>query len=134
MKKIIFFALLNITSCSNTNCDWKGGLIRDFGEYCTGELKVSVFEKSNDLKYEVRNSEGEIVIQQDMSISIYQHWGLFLDKKKNFWVFSSDVGTGIWERDKGTGRYNKRMFHHQLSKDEVPPEIYESWLKRFLKP
>ena len=133
MLKYSFLIILVIFSCSNSNCNWAGGEILDFGEYCNGEFKINVFENDNDLKYEVRNKNNEIVIKQDMNISIHQHWGLFLDAKKNFWVFSSDVGDGIWEKDSATGKYRKRMFHHWLTKEEVPQEIYDTSLKRFLK-
>lgn len=105
----------------------------DFGVYCDGELSIKVYAKDGYLKYEVYNKGDEILFCQDMNISIYQRWGLFLDNNKNLWVFSSDVGHCIWERDSGTGRYRKRTFYHQLSKDEVPEEIYESTLRRFLK-
>jgi hypothetical protein len=73
-----------------------------------------------------------VIIRQDMNISIHQHWGFFLDSKKNFWVFSSDVGDCIWEKDSATDNYSKRVFYHKLSKEEVPKEIFESKLRRFL--
>jgi len=131
MRKFMLLIILIIISCSS-NCNWVGGEIVDLGKYCNSELKINVFRNGNYLKYEVRNNRDVIVIQQDMNISIHQHWGFYLDSKMNFWVFSSDVGTGIWERNSTTGQYSKRMFHHKLTKKEVPLELYESSLKRFI--
>jgi len=83
------------------------------------------------LKYEVRDKKGDVLIVQNMNISVVQNWGLFFDDKKNLWIFSSDGGTSIWEKD-SKGNHH-RAFHRQLTKDDVPQELYESSLKRFLK-
>jgi hypothetical protein len=130
--KILIATIFTIISCNRDNCNWQGGQIIEFGEYCDGELKIKVYQKNNDLHYEMRNSRNEVLVKQDMSISIYQHWGLFLDNKKNFWLLSSDVGIYVWEKDSVSGRYRKRTFFHKLRKDQVPPELYNSSLKRFL--
>src|SRR5689334_1914877 len=132
MKKIIMF-ILSLTSCSNTNCDWAKGEIVEFGTYCNSEFRVKVYEENNFLKYEAVNKDDEILIQQDMNISIFQHWGLFLDSENNFWVFSSDVGISVWKKDSVTGNYTKMNFDHKVARNDVPEEIYESSLKRFLK-
>ncbi|WP_254091510.1 hypothetical protein [Dawidia soli] len=128
MLKSLLLMMFMLTS----NCDWTGGEITDYGEYCDGEFKISVYEKDNRLKYEVRNRNDELVIQQDMNISVFQRWGLFLDKKKDFWVLSSDVGISVWRKDPDTGQYRKHTFYHRLGKDDVPPELYASSLRRFL--
>lgn len=132
MKGNIILIILSIISCTNT-CDWKGGEILNFGEYCNADVKIHVYEKNNFLKYEVHNNKGEIIIRDDVSISTFQHWALFLDSNKNFWVMSSDIGGFVWERDPVNNRYSKKIFYHELGKDDVPLEIYESSLKRFLK-
>jgi hypothetical protein len=124
--------MFTLTSCDTTKCDWAGGEITGYGEYCNGQVNIKVYEKGNFLKYEVHSNGNELVIQQDMKISVFQRWGLFLDKKGNFWVLSSDVGISVWEKDTATGQYRKRMFFSKLSKDDVPPELYESSLRRFL--
>jgi hypothetical protein len=124
--------MLVTTSCSNPNCSWMGGEIVDFGEYCNGEIKIKVYEENSYLKYIVLNKNNDLVIKEDMNISIFQRWGLFLDKKGSFWLLSSDVGIYVWEKDSATGRYHKKTFYHKLGKDDVPPELYESSLRRFL--
>jgi hypothetical protein len=88
-----------IALCCSPSCDWPGGEIREFGKFCNGEVTITVDEKDNLLKYEVRNNKGDVLIVQDMNISVVQNWGLFFDSKKNLWVFSSDVGTSVWEKD-----------------------------------
>lgn len=132
MIKIILLILLVTTSCNDTECNWKGGEIIELGEYCNDEVKIKVYEKNDYLKYMVLDKNNDLIIQEDMNISLFQRWGLFLDKKGNFWVFSSDVGDCVWKKD-STGRYHKTTFYHQLTKDEVPLELYESSLKRYLK-
>lgn len=133
MEKFVFILILLAPSCKPQNCDWKGGEIIDFGIFCNNDFTIKVSEKDHYLKYAVHNKNGEIVIKQDMNISVIHHWGLFLDSNKNLWVFSSDVGDGVWELEKSTGIYRKRMFYHELTKDEVPQELFNSSLKRFLK-
>ncbi len=120
-----------IASCS-PNCDWAGGEIRDFGTFCNSNFTIRVDEEDQLLKYEVTDSNGRSLIVQDMNISTIQNWGLFLDKKANLWIFSSDVGTSIWERN-SDGKYYHRIFYRQATKEDVPPELYESSLRRFLK-
>lgn len=129
-KFVIAISLMAL--CCSPNCDWSGGEIREYGEFCNTEVNISVDEKDNFLKYEVRNKKGDVLIVQDMNISVVQSWGLFFDNKKNLWVFSSDVGTSVWERD-SKGKYHNRAFYRELTKDDVPQELYESSLKRFLK-
>ncbi len=132
IKLILLILFMTTTSCNNTDCDWPGGEITDFGEYCNGEIKIKVYEKNDYLKYTVLNKNNELILQEDMDISLFQRWGLFLDKKSNFWLLSSDVGIYVWEKDSATGRYRKKTFYHKLGKDEVPSELYESSLRRFL--
>jgi hypothetical protein len=129
---ILFVLIFAVQSCKEPSCDWKGGEIIDYGTYCNNDLKIKVYEEDNYLRYEIRNSKDEIIIKNDMNVSIVQHWGLFLDNEKNLWVFSSDVGTGIWERDPLTGEYIKKIFHHKLTRDSVPSEVYSSAMKRFI--
>lgn len=132
MSKLALVILLVMTSCNASDCTWRGGEITDFGTYCNAQFRVHVFEEGNDLKYEVSNDKNEVLIRQDMSISVIHYWGLFLDEKGNFWVFSSDVGTAIWEKDSTNGKYRKRVFNRELSREDVPNEIYMSSLRRFL--
>ena len=132
MKNMMLF-ILCLTSCSNTSCNWTKGEIVEFGTYCNSEFGVKVYEKNNFLMYEVRNNDNEIVIEQDDNISVFHHWGLFLDNENNFWVFSSDIGIGVWKKDSITGKYTKMNFDRKVTKDDVPKEIYESSLKRFLR-
>jgi hypothetical protein len=133
MAKFMLFISFITTSCNNANCNWTGGEIIDFGEYCNEDFKIKVYEKNHYLQYVLLNKDNGLIIQEDMNISVFQRWGLFLDKKGNLWVFSSDVGDCIWKKDSATGRYRKTTFSHQLSKGEIPPELYESSLKRYLK-
>ncbi|MFM7854925.1 MAG: hypothetical protein ACKO96_24100 [Flammeovirgaceae bacterium] len=122
-----------LQSCNEPACDWKGGEITDYGTYCNDDFKINVYEKDNYLKYEVRNKKEDVIIRQNVNISIVHHWGLFLDNDKNLWVFSSDIGDSIWKMDSLTGKYNNRIFHHWLTRDSVPSELYASSLRRFLK-
>jgi len=68
------------------------------------------------------------MLQQDMDISIHQHWGFFLDSKRNFWVFSSDVGDGIWEKDSVTSKYYKcnNYFALKLEKSVLETDFFKS--------
>jgi hypothetical protein len=124
--------MLLTTSCNKTQCNWKGGEIVELGEYCNDEVKIKAYDKNGFLKYMVVDKKNDLIIQEDMNISLFHRWGMFLDKRGNFWVFSSDVGDCVWKKD-SEGRYHKTTFYHQLSKDEVPPELYESSLQRYLK-
>jgi hypothetical protein len=118
--------------CHNSKCDWPGGEIQDFGTYCNGELTIRVAQVNGRLMFSVLDADSNIIIQQNRNMSVYQHWGLFLDSSKNFWVFSSDIGHSVWEKDHKTGRYWERCFSRPLTRTDVPQEIYDSRFVRFL--
>jgi len=130
---VLFVLLFLLQSCKEPACDWKGGEIIDYGTYCNDDFKIKVYKEGNFLRYEVENKKDDVAIKNDMDISVFHHWGLFLDNDKSVWVFSSDIGDAVWKRDSVTGEYRKRMFHHFLTRDSVPNELYASSLKRFIK-
>lgn len=128
--RILAALILIALSCKESACDWKGGEITNYGNYCNSHVKIKVYEKDNYLKYEMRNREEDIIISNDENISVVHRWALFLDDEKNLWVFSSDIGHSCWIKGIGTKGYVKREFVGQISKDSIPAEVYAT-LKRF---
>ncbi|MDL5050859.1 hypothetical protein QQ054_33205 [Oscillatoria amoena NRMC-F 0135] len=134
MRFCVLLVLIFVTqSCKESACNWSGGEITDYGTYCNGDLKIKVYEEDSYLRYEMRDKKDDVAVKYDMNISVVHHWGLFLDNDKNLWVFSSDIGDAVWKRDSLTGEYSKKIFHHSLTRDSVPSELYASSLKRFIK-
>ena len=135
MRLCILVVLIFVAqSCKEpAACDWKGGEITDYGTYCNSDLKIKVYEEDNYLRYEMRDKKDDVTVKYDMNISVFHHWGLFLDNDRNLWVFSSDIGGSVWKRDSVTGEYNNRIFHHWPTRDSVPNEVYSSSMKRFIK-
>jgi len=131
--KSIFAIAILVMSCQSSNCNWPGGAIVEYGNYCNSEFSIDVFEHNLELRYEVRDRDRNLLVKEDVSISVVQHWGLFMDNDGNFWVFSSDIGDCVWERIHGTRTYQKKTFDRPLTKIDVPVELYESPLRRFLK-
>src|SRR5213595_169360 len=99
MIKIMLLLMFMTASWNDANCNWMGGEITALGDYCSDEVRIKVYEENDFLKYIVLDKNNELIIQEDMNISLFQRWGLFLDKKGNFWVFSSDVGDCVWKKD-----------------------------------
>lgn len=126
---VLIFA---VHSCKSPQCDWKGGEITDYGTYCNDDIEVKVYEEDNYLRYEVRNAKGDLAVRQDVNISVFHHWGIFLDNKKNLWVFSSDVGHALWKRNPLNGEYARKHFPYKITRDSVPDEVYSSAMRRFI--
>ncbi len=135
MRNIAFLVVVVIlVSCGNTCQSGKGEIV-DLGVYCLDEkLGLEVYNEEGYLKYLVFNREDDkIIFEQTNDISIYTSWGLFFDNEGNLWVFSNDIGNSIWELDKQKNQYSQKFFSRQVFKSEVPQEIYESSLKKFIK-
>ena len=132
---VLFILIFILQACNDkdSTCDWQGGEITDFGTYCNYDIEIIVYEDGNFMRYEAWNKDGEMLFKYNKNISTIHHWGLFLDNDMNVWMFSSDVGGSIWEKDSLTKEYRNRVFHSFLTKDSVPDELYTSSLKRFLK-
>jgi len=130
---IMIILALVLNSCRSQTGDWQKKGITQYGNYSVDSLTIDVYEESNYLKYDVKNNKGEVLIENDMNISVYQSWGIFLDNERNLWVFSSDIGDAVWIRDRLKGGYTKKSFNHWLTKDSVPAEVYASSMKRFIK-
>lgn len=51
------------------------------------------------MNYLLQDSDGDTLIKSNESISTIQRWALYWDKNHNLWVYSSDIGSFIWQRD-----------------------------------
>jgi len=130
---IVILLALTLNSCNSQIGNWQKRGITRYGSYSIDSLTIDIYEENNYLKYELKDDKGKVLIENDMNISVYQSWGLFLDNERNLWVFSSDIGDAVWMRNPSTGIYAKKSFDHWLTKDSVPHEVYESDMKRFIK-
>jgi hypothetical protein len=102
-----------------------GGKIEEPGTYrlSDGSLTIHIYIENNFVRYRVEDKDGEL-IKYNYNISVYQQWTFYLDKKQDFWVFSSDIGHSVWRK---TGNvYFEQTFYHMLAKTEVPDEVYQN--------
>lgn len=60
-----------------------------------------MYLENNFVRYKAYDGNGRTVITYDYNISTFQNWAFYLDEKKNFWVFSSDIGDSVWKKGNG---------------------------------
>jgi len=121
----LFITLVLLVSCKNENAgSWGGGKITEPGKYIYNDasLVIQIAIENGFVKYGLYNSEGVLLAKNDYRISTYQNWAFYLDEDLNFWVFSSDIGHSVWEKD--LTRYYHHTFEHKLRKDEVSEKLY----------
>lgn len=101
MNKVPFFlpvAFSLALMCCNRHKNWKGGLIKEFGQYPLENGSVlEVSSSKGILRYSLRDKKGAIIFESKDSISIYQKWAIFCDDRNNIWAKSADIGTFCWE-------------------------------------
>lgn len=117
--------LLILLSCTNNVRDWKGGSIRKTGNYVYRDsLSIEVDIEDNLVKYKMKDGSGNELLRNKYDFSNLHRWVLYLDEDKTLWVFSSDIGDGIWKWDPKTNRYIYSPFDHHLTGREVPRYLY----------
>lgn len=88
---------------------WHGGIIKHFGLYTFQKkgLELEV-QKNNDLiEFKLKNKKGKILVRSPKNLTIYEKWSIYLDKKSNIWLHSSDIGNLEWICNKDS--YQKRI-------------------------
>ena len=129
MRKIFILLLFPFAAC-NSQSQWVGGKISKAGVYEYQGLQIIVTDFDHILEYYMLNVDGDTLVSTDQKFSSFQRWAIHLDKDKNLWVFSSDIGDACWERDPSSEQYAKREFIGLIPKDSIPAEVYNT-LKEF---
>jgi len=129
MRNVLLFLLLSVSSCE-AQSKWDGGKITKTGVYQYDSLKLIVNDSNHRVEYFMLNSKGDTLIISDRKFSTFHRWALQIDKDRNLWVLSSDIGHSCWKRSIENGKYIKQEFFGPISKDSIPAEIYNT-LKLF---
>jgi hypothetical protein len=126
-KMLLFFVCSLFFDCSTsvTHAQWAGGKIEQPGTYrlSDGNLIIRIYIENNFVRYVAEDKEGEL-IRYNYNISVYQQWAFYLDKKRDFWVFSSDIGHSVWRKSGSV--YFEHTFDRMLARTEVPDEVYQN--------
>ncbi|MGB3182797.1 MAG: hypothetical protein WBB45_15510 [Cyclobacteriaceae bacterium] len=110
-------------SCTNVHDNWNGGAITAEGDYYMDDLKIEVRDIKGYLKYKMIGQNKKILAQEQNPISTFQRWALHLDKSRNLWVLSSDIGDSIWQFDSISNSYKRSEIYGVLNLDSVPKDI-----------
>jgi hypothetical protein len=117
-----------ILACSGrTGAAWKGGKITEPGTYELEDesLRIEVYLENNFVRYKAYDNEGRNVISYGYNMSAFQRWAFYLDEKKNFWVFSSDIGHSVYKKGTASSYFHDDI-DHVLTRKEVPESVYDN--------
>lgn len=82
--------------------EWGTAARSDFGDY-TLEVVRHPRDPDNAFTFQVLDSDGAVIFKQDEILFRRRDVNYFLwDEQDRIWAYSGDVGTFIWERDRGT--------------------------------
>jgi hypothetical protein len=128
MKRLLIllpFSFFLLLSCTHTVKDWSGGSITKPGNYIYKDSLVLQVEIENSLvEFKMTDVAGNEIVRNKYDFSDFHKWALYLDKDKSLWVFSSDIGDGLWKRNPETNQYTYIGFDHHLTRGEVPKDLY----------
>lgn len=125
---ILLLGLISYSKATkNSNMKtWNGNVIDKLGIYNIEEEKytITVFkDKDSILHYSVSNELGENIIESTERASILHRWCLFWDKNNRLWVWSSDIGGFLWEKD-DRGCYKEINIINKEHFIEMPIEVF----------
>lgn len=103
-------------------------LITEPGTYSVAQLSYTMrVEIAPDhlVRYSVSDAGNSNVLQSVERFSHGQRWCLFWDSQDRFWVWSSDIGGFVWQRDESNAyRQSPTSDNEELYK-QMPDQVFD---------